>query len=97
LDNLDKKKTDIRQVNTNEVRTDSGDIGDIFEGIVKLKFNYWLFVVAWPYEWLLHKKNINLPEWISWKDYYNIWDKVRVKLIELKEIDWQKKAVWESI
>jgi len=73
------------------------DIGDIFEWVVKLKFNYGLFVVAWWYEGLLHKKNINLPEGINWKDYYNIWDKVRVKLIDIKEVDWQKKAVWESV
>jgi len=73
------------------------DIDDIFNWTVKLKFNYGLFVVAWWYEWLLHKKNINLPEWINWKEYYNIWDSIRVKLIELKEVDGQKKAVWESV
>jgi hypothetical protein len=56
-----------------------------------------LFVITDKYEWLLHKKNIKLPEWINWKDYYNIWDKVRVKLIQLKEVDGQVKAVWETV
>ena len=78
-------------------KMENNDIDDIFEWVVKLKFNYGLFVVAWWYEWLLHKKNINLPEWINWKDYYNIWDKVRVKLTEIKEVDGQKKAVWENV
>ena len=73
----------------------NASIGDIFEWKVKLKFNYWLFVQAWWYEWLLHKKNINLPEWINWKDYFSIGDDIRVKMLELKEVDWQKKAVWE--
>ena len=82
-----------------EINTQSWnpDVWDIFEWVVKLKFNYGLFVVAWWYEWLLHKKNINLPEGINWKDYYNIWDKVKVKLIEIKKVDNQEKAVWESI
>ena len=75
----------------------NSDIGDIYDGIVKLKFNYGLFVITDKYEWLLHKKNIKLPEWINWKDYYNIWDKVRVKLIQLKEVDGQVKAVWETV
>jgi hypothetical protein len=81
----------------NEKRRLDDDMWDIFEWIVKLKFNYWLFVVAGKYEWLLHKKNIHLPEGINWKDYYNIWDTLRVKLIDLKSIDWQLKAVWETI
>ena len=72
-------------------------IWDIFDGVVKLKFNYGLFVVANWLEGLLHKKNIHLPEWINWKDYFNVGDSVRVKLIELKEIDGQKKAVWEHV
>ena len=80
-----------------KVNNDSNLVGDIFDGVIKLKFNYGLFVVANGLEWLLHKKNIHLPEWINWKDYFKVWDTVRVKLIELKEIDWQKKAVWEHV
>ena len=92
--NIEKKEENIH------VKTDSQeswDIWDIFEWIVKLKFNYWLFIKTDKYEWLLHKKNIHLPEWIDWKEYYNIWDKVRVKLVQLKEVDWQVKAVFETI
>jgi len=70
-------------------------VNDIFDWKVKLKFNYWLFVQSWEYEWLLHKKNIKLPEWVNWKDYFKIGDNIQVKMIELKEIDWQKKAIWE--
>jgi len=91
------KQTVKEETKSKVVKVENDDVNDIFEWIVKLKFNYGLFVVAGWYEWLLHKKNINLPEGISWKDYYNIWDKVRVKLVELKEVDGQKKAVWESV
>ena len=73
------------------------DVWDVFDWVVKLKFNYGLFVVTNKYEGLLHKKNIHLPEGINWKDYYNIGDKVRVKLVQLKEVDGQVKAVWESV
>jgi len=91
--NISDKKNDIK---VDEKIIENKD-DKIYEWVVKLKFNYWLFVVANGYEWLLHKKNINLPEWISWKDYYNVWDKVKVKLIEFKEVDGQKKAVWEWV
>ncbi len=77
--------------------TNDNSVWDIFEWKVKLKFNYGLFVDAGWYEWLLHKKNINLPEGISWKDYFSIGDSIRVKMLELKEVDWQKKAVWEYV
>ena len=91
-ENIEKKT-----LNTIKIDNDDTDIWDIFEWEIKLKFNYGLFVIAGWYEWLLHKKNIKLPEWINWKDYYNIHDKIRVKLLEIKEVDWQKKAVWESV
>ena len=93
-----KDKKQIKQEKQPEKDiTSSEDLNDVFEWVVKLKFNYGLFVVTPKYEWLLHKKNIHLPEWINWKDYYQIWDKIRVKLIEIKEVDGQKKAVWESV
>jgi len=94
--NNSKKDKTKNSANTDNSQI-SNDIWDIFEWTVKLKFNYGLFVVAGGYEWLLHKKNINLPEWINWKDYYNIHDKVRVRLLEIKEVDGQKKAVRESV
>jgi len=46
---------------------------------VKLKYNYWIFVIVAWVEWLCHKKNILTPinVW-SRKDVYHIWDSVRV-------------------
>lgn len=75
----------------------SKDIWDVFEWVVKLKFNYWLFIKTDKYEGLLHKKNIHLPEWINWKEYYNVWDKLKVRVIQLKEVDGQIRAVFESV
>lgn len=97
---LVKKQIDKKTSKNSENKTQqpiNSDIDDIFEWKIKLKFNYGLFVEANWLEWLLHKKNIKLPEWISWKDYYNIWDNIRVKLVEIKEVDWQKKAIWENL
>jgi hypothetical protein len=70
-----------------------------YEGIVKLKYNYWLFVILpWgEVEWLLHKKKIKVPEWIRWKDLYNIGDKIKVKAEKFKEVDWQKKVEWTQL
>lgn len=69
-------------------------IGDQYDGIVKLKYNYGLFVTVRGVEWLLHKNMIKVPEWISWKDVYNIGDKIRVRATEYKEINGEKKIVW---
>lgn len=69
----------------------------VYEWLVKLKFNYGLFVIAGEYEWLLHKKNISLPEWVERKEYFNIWDKIKVRILELKTLDWKTKAVWEFV
>ncbi len=69
-------------------------IGEWYDGIVKLKYNYGLFVTVRWVEGLLHKNTINVPDGISWKDVYNIWDKIRVKANEFKEINWEKKIVW---
>jgi len=63
-----------------------------YNWIVKLKYNYGLFVVLnwWNVEWLLHKKKIKVPDWIKWKDLYQIWDKIEVKFDILKKIDWKE-------
>ena len=68
-------------------------LGNQYDGIVKLKYNYWLFVTVRWVEWLLHKNMIKVPEWISWKDVYNIGDKIRVRATEHKEINGEKKIV----
>ena len=65
-----------------------------YDGYVKLKYNYGLFVTVMWVEWLLHKKFIKeLDPDISWKKIYNIGDPIKVYLIEKKEIDWQLKIV----
>ncbi len=69
-------------------------IWDTFDGFVKLKFNYGVFVNAQWLEWLLHKSQMDVPEGTRWKDFYEIQDKVRVKVKEIKEIDGEKKIVW---
>lgn len=43
---------------------------------------------------LLHKNFIKVPDGISWKDVYNIGDKIRVKAMEFKEINGEKRIVW---
>ena len=52
-----KDKKQIKQEKQPEKdSTSSEDLNDVFEWVVKLKFNYGLFVVTPKYEWLLHKK-----------------------------------------
>jgi hypothetical protein len=69
-------------------------VGDWFDGIVKLKYNYGMFVMVKSVEWLLHKNFIKVPDWISRKDIYNIGDKIRVKVAEFKEVNGEKRVVW---
>ena len=66
---------------------------DILDWIVKLKYNYGLFVQAWELEWLLHKNEI-VDE--NRKENFDIWDSIKVKIIWYKEVDWEKKAVWSQ-
>ncbi len=68
-----------------------------YDWVVKLKYNYWLFVMVWDDEWLLHKKKINVPEWVKWKDMYEIWDPIKVKAEDFKDVNWEKKIVWTQI
>jgi ribosomal protein S1 len=72
---------------------DTVQIGDWFDGIVKLKYNYGLFVMVKGVEGLLHKGAIKVPDGIARKDVYNIGDKIRVKVSEFKEINGEKKVV----
>jgi len=72
-------------------------IWDWYDWLVKLKYNYWLFVTVRWVEWLLHKKLMNIPDDVRWKDMYNIWDKISVKAMEFKELEWQKKIVWTQV
>jgi hypothetical protein len=68
-----------------------------YDWYVKLMYNYWMFVTVKWVEWLLHKKQIVAPDWVEWKKYYNIWDKIRVKAHEFKDINWEKRVVWTQL
>jgi polyribonucleotide nucleotidyltransferase len=81
------------------ITIDNIQIGKWYKGIVKLKYNYWLFVMLpWgKVEGLLHKKKIKVPEGVRWKDLYNIWDIIEVKAEKFKEIDWEKRVEWTQL
>ena len=84
---------------SSDLKIDDIKLWQRYKGIVKLKYNYWLFVMlpGWEVEWLLHKKKIKVPEWVRWKDLYNIWDIIQVKAEEFKEVNGEKKVVWTQI
>lgn len=69
-------------------------IGERYDGYVKLSYNYGMFVTVKWVEGLLHKNYIVAPDGVDWKKFYNIWDKIRVKAHEFKEINGEKKVVW---
>lgn len=75
---------------------DNMSIWERYDGLVKLKYNFWLFVTVLGVEWLLHKNFIVSPEWLSWKKIYNIWDPIKVKLVDKKEIDGVMRAIWSQ-
>lgn len=68
-----------------------------YDGYVKLMYNYGMFITVKGVEGLLHKKQIVAPEGVEWKKYYNIWDKIRVKAFQFKDIDWEKRVVWTQL
>lgn len=68
-----------------------------YDGYVKLKYNYGLFVTVMWVEGLLHKKALIVPDGIRWKDLYNIWDKIKVKAIDFKEVEGVRRVVWSQI
>ncbi len=73
-------------------------IWEWYDGLVKLKYNYGLFVTVKWVEWLLHKKVIKLPNPdFRWKDLYNIGDRIKVKAEEIKDIEWEKRIVWSQL
>jgi hypothetical protein len=55
-----------------------------------------MFITVKWVEGLLHKNFIVAPEWVEWKKYYNIWDKIKVKAKEFKIINDEKKVVWSQ-
>jgi len=70
-----------------------------YDAVVKLKYNYWLFVVLnwWKVEWLLHKKKMKVPDWIRRKDMYQIWDKIKVKFDVVKKINWETRIEFTQL
>jgi len=64
-----------------------------YDWYIKLKYNYGIFVSVKWVEWLLHKKLIVPPKWVERKKYYNIGDKIHVKAIDFKEVNWEQKVV----
>jgi hypothetical protein len=68
----------------------------MYDGYVKLTYNYGMFVTVKWVEWLLHKNFIVAPDGVDWKKFYNIWDKIHVKAQEFKEINGEKKVVWSQ-
>ena len=66
-----------------------------YEWYVKLMYNYGMFVTVKWVEGLLHKNWIApIWDWVEWKKYYNIWDKIMVTAKEFKDIDGEKRVVW---
>jgi len=92
-------KSSDKSLTNNSLSIDDIKIWEWYEWIVKLKYNYWLFIILpwWEVEWLLHKKKIKVPEWVRWKDLYNIGDKIKVKAEEFKEVNWEKKVSWTQL
>ena len=97
-----KAKSSSEEVKTKESQADESlstkelqkHIGKRFDGIVKLKFNYWVFVIIpWIGEWLLHKTEMDVPEGVRWKDLFNVPDKIKVKIKEIKEVEGEIKLV----
>jgi len=79
------------QFNINNIK-----LWDWYEWYIKLSYNYGMFITVKWVEWLLHKNWIVAPEWVEWKKYYNIWDKIKVKAKEFKEINGEKRVVWSQ-
>jgi len=101
---IEEQITDTKQVwgfNNWNLNDNSFSIKDIkiwswYEWYVKLSYNYGMFITVKWVEWLLHKIFIVAPEWVEWKKYYNIWDKIKVKAKEFKIINDEKKVVWSQ-
>lgn len=72
-------------------------IWEWYDWYIKLQYNYGMFITVKWVEWLLHKNFIKAPDWVEWKKYYNIWDKIRVKAKEFKDINDEKRVVWTQI
>ena len=98
--NSQKKNQKSWNKNTNSetwFTVDNIKLWEEYDWYVKLMYNYWMFVTVKWVEWLLHKKQITAPDGVDWKKYYNIWDKIKVKAHEFKDINWEKRVVWTQL
>lgn len=83
--------------NSNWFNIDNIKLWERYDWYIKLQYNYGMFITVKWVEWLLHKNVIKAPEWVEWKKYYNIWDKIKVRASEFKEINWEKRVVRSQI
>ena len=72
-------------------------VGKVYEGYVKLKYNYGVFVTVGELDGLLHKSLIDCPEELSWKKLYEIGDPIVVKAQEIKELNGRITVVWTQL
>lgn len=72
-------------------------MGKVYEGYVKLKYNYGVFVTVGELDGLLHKSLIDCPEELSWKKLYEIGDPIVVKAQEIKELNGRITVVWTQL
>jgi len=89
----ENKKEDGTEFSLSDIK-----IWEMYDGYVKLKYNYGVFVTVKWVEWLLHKSQIKVPENLQDRKWiYTIWDKIRVKAQQFKVIDWTKRIVWTQL
>lgn len=88
---LDVPLTSLDHNNTSITNTTDLVIWNQYTGIVKLKYNYGLFVVVGKTEWLLHKSKIALADR---KKTIQIGDTIEVKASETIDVNGISKAVW---
>lgn len=73
--------------------------GERYEWLVKLIYNYGIFVTVKWVEWLLHKSEINVQStWVDAdrKNVYTSWDRIRVYAKGFKEVNGEKKVIWSQ-
>lgn len=79
---------DLKQTNI-ENKTDL-EVWKTYTWVVKIKFNYGLFVLVGENDWLLHKSMMKLQEWVNWKKMYEVGDEIQVKFQGFNENQWGK-------
>lgn len=91
--NIKDSNETVKQWNNETFSIKDIKLGQEYEWYIKLSYNYWMFVTVKWVEWLLHKNWIVAPDWVERKKFYNIWDKIKVKAKEFKEVNWEERVV----